>query len=98
MKTLVEQLEQFLVANHTWWSKGDLTRKRWVNLKTNAAYIAETVGRTLRTMQEDHVIACKYEGKNTLYKWLPLERRGDYRTVEERAREGREEILFKSKL
>jgi hypothetical protein len=68
---------------------------KWTNQKDGSTYIPDTVGRTLRLMQESRVIAVRYEGKNTVYKFLPLYRRHDYIPLDEREA-GKEHILFKS--
>ena len=60
-----------------WMAKGHITRLTWRN-ERGIAYLPETVGRALRLSEEEHRIAVKYEGKNTLYKWIPHELRDRY--------------------
>ena len=59
--------------------------------------LPDTVGRTLRLLEAQSKVAVRYEGKNTLYKWLPLDMRADYRTSEQR-KDYKPEVLFNSKL
>lgn len=76
-KSLQDKLVFFLFENKGWVSKGEITRKIWRSDK-GTTFLPETVGRSLRSAEENHRIAVKYEGKNTLYKWLPFERRESY--------------------
>ena len=66
-----------------WVSKGHITRVDWYD-ERGTRYLPETVGRALRLAEERKRIAVKYEGKNTLYKWLPHEKRARYIPTSER--------------
>lgn len=85
---LGEQLERHLKKDHRWFSKGELTRlewKRWSPTHSmTKTFLPETVGRALRDLEENKIVAVKYEGKNTLYKWLPQEFRSKYIPTSER--------------
>ncbi len=70
----------------SWISKGELTRTQWRD-ERGVPYLPETVGRALRLAQEERRIAVKYEGKNTLYKWIPYEMRSRYIPVSVRTGE-----------
>jgi len=67
-----------------WNPKGFLLQMRWQNQRNFTYYIASTVDRGLRSLEASSRIAVKYEGKNTLYKWLPFERREKYIPTSER--------------
>lgn len=80
--TLVNQLVAYLFRHYEkgaggWISKGEITRMVWRD-KRGIAYLPDTVGRSLRSAEESSKIAVKYEGKNTLYKWLPHHVRASY--------------------
>ena len=65
------------MRQETWTAKGSITRISWKDDRY-IIYLPETVGRALRGAEEKKRIAVKYEGKNTLYKWLPHDRRAKY--------------------
>ena len=77
MTSLEDKLVHWLMREKTWVSKGSITRIQWKDDRY-IIYLPETVGRALRTAEEKKRIAVKYEGKNTLYKWLPHDRRAKY--------------------
>jgi hypothetical protein len=66
-----------------WVSKGTITRISWKDDRY-IIYLPETVGRALRTAETKKRIAVKYEKKNTLYKWLPHDKRAKYIPTSER--------------
>lgn len=86
MKTLADQLVRFLKEPHEWVHKGALLRMEWRNAKNGTLYMSETVGRTLRSLEESKIIAVKDDdnGKSVVYKWLPPERRATYIPFSER--------------
>ena len=88
MPTLQKQLENFLKGKD-WQSKGDITRMTWRGWSNGQGkiFLPETVGRALRSLEEDKVIAVKYRGKNTLYKYIPTELRDRYIPSSERTNE-----------
>lgn len=47
-------------------------------------YLPETVGRALRSLEEDCIIAVKEDGISVQYKWIPFDLRGRYITSSER--------------
>lgn len=76
--SLGNKITKYLFDNKdSWIPKGELQRREWRN-DNGTLYISDTVGRALRSEEEKSHIAVKYEGKNTLYKWLPYERRDTY--------------------
>ena len=79
---LPAQLDSYLRSASRWMSKGHLTAEReWVHLKgksKGARYLPETVGRALRSMEEQSIIAVRDSGISVEYKWLPFEMRGRY--------------------
>lgn len=95
---LASQLVHYLRTNHEWFSKGTLTADMtWRHNKGKSIgkrYLPETVGRALRLLEEQSIIAVKQDGISVQYKWLPHERRAQYipsssRTV------GNEDKLFR---
>ena len=96
--TLLNQLVRYLAIQYEkgpggWVSKGEITRTVWRD-KRGIAYLPDTVGRALRSAEESSKIAVKYEGKNTLYKWLPEHVRGSYIPTSDRP-VGAEGTLFR---
>lgn len=87
MKGLAEQLRGYLAKHWEWHHKGDLLRMEWRNKKNRTLYMSETVGRTLRTLEEQSIIAVKPDdlGKSVMYKWLNPERRRNYIPFSERS-------------
>lgn len=67
-----------LFEQKNWCSKGSMLRRDWKNQKNFTTYLPSTVDRALRSAEADKQIAVKYEGKNTLYKWIPHEMRERY--------------------
>jgi len=69
-----------------WTPKGDITRhtfKGWSKGQVTY-FLPETVGRALRSLEVDSIVAVKYIGKNTLYKFIPEDLRSRYITSNER--------------
>ena len=96
MKGLPLQLVVFL-QQADWVPKGELTALVWRHTsgkRIGARYLPETVGRALRHLEEDKVIAVKQCGISVQYKYLPEERRARYIPCSARAK-GQEEVLFK---
>jgi hypothetical protein len=66
----------------SWVSKGYLTAdKVWVHQRGKSAgkrYLPETVGRALRSLEEQKIIAVRDSGISVEYKYLPLEYRERY--------------------
>lgn len=96
--TLLNQIVAYLSRQYEkgpggWVSKGEITRLVWRD-KRGIAYLPDTVGRDLRRAEELSKIAVKYEGKNTLYKWLPHHIRGSYIPTSRRP-VGAENTLFR---
>lgn len=77
MTSLEDKLVHWLMRQETWIAKGSITRISWKDDRY-IIYLPETVGRALRGAEEKKRIAVKYEGKNTLYKWLPHDKRAAY--------------------
>lgn len=97
--TLESQIIRFLKEKHEWHHKGFLTERVWTNPKNRTRYMPETVGRTLRILEESSIVACKPEGKSVLYKYMPSI--GYYRDEyipRSARRHGQETILFKRNL
>lgn len=95
---LPNQLVGFLSRNHTWHAKGtltaDMTWHHQVGQRYGKRYLPETVGRTLRHLEEDSIIAVKPDGISVAYKWLPPVRRKSYIPMFLRPI-GKSHILFK---
>jgi len=83
MTSLEDKLVHWLMRQENWIAKGEITRIVWKDDRY-IPYLPETVGRALRTAETKKRIAVKYQGKNTLYKWLPHERRANYIPTSER--------------
>lgn len=79
---LPELLENHLKFVKVWVSKGTLTADMlWKHPRGKnygKRYLPETVGRALRGLEEEKVIAVKEDGISVQYKWLPPELRGRY--------------------
>ena len=82
MKGLPNQLVGYLSRTKDWCSKGTLTADMvWRHERGRRAgvrYLPETVGRSLRSLEEDSVIAVKDDGISVQYKWIPHELRAKY--------------------
>lgn len=91
---LQQQLRKYLREDGDWVSKGLLLRMTWKNEKNFTTYIPASVDRALRTLEVDKKIAVKYEGKNTMYHFLPESKKEDYIPTSERTGS----IYWKSKL
>jgi hypothetical protein len=92
------QLKEYLFERRAdWVPKGDITAVQFHHKKgksRGARYLPETVGRALRSLEEDHIIAVKPCGISVQYKYLPLERRAGYIPTSARP-QGRQDVLFK---
>lgn len=86
--TLPTQLRFWLQTNWDWHAKGKLTADMvWKHKRGRNAgvrYLPETVGRALRALEENKVVAVKADGISVQYKWLPVERRKAYIPVSQR--------------
>ena len=95
MKGLPNQLVGHLARTREWVSKGTLTADMvWRHdkgLHSGKRYLPETVGRALRSLEEDRIIAVKDDGISVQYKWIPHDLRGRY--IPSSVRTG--ELLFK---
>lgn len=91
MTSLVDKLVHHLFLNKENTNKGWVPKYALLGLNwrydDGRTYLPSTVDRKLREAEENRRIAVKYEGKNTLYKWLPYERRKDYIPTSEREAE-----------
>lgn len=101
LKGLPRQLVGFLSRDHVWHAKGlltaDMTWKHDTGKHYGKRYLPETVGRALRALEEQSIIAVKAEGISVAYKWLPPERRKTYIPSTQR-KAGYEHILFRENL
>ena len=92
------QLKEYLFERRAEWvPKGDITAVDFYHKKgksRGARYLPETVGRALRSLEEDHIIAVKPCGISVQYKYLPLRLRDDYIPTSARPK-GKESVLFK---
>lgn len=96
LKGLPAQLVSFL-RQADWTPKGDITAMEWRHARGKhygVRYLPETVGRALRLLEEDSVIAVKPCGISVQYKYLPIERRAGYIPTSARPK-GKESVLFK---
>lgn len=88
LRGLPNQLVGHLSRNRDWWSKGTLTADmQWrhdTGKHSGKRYLPETVGRALRSLEEDCIIAVKEDGISVQYKWIPPELRGRYIPSSER--------------
>ncbi len=82
MKGLPLQLKLHLQSKACWVSKGTLTAdKVWKHDTGKNAfkrYLPETVGRCLRSMEEDKILAVRDEGVSVEYRFIPFEHRHKY--------------------
>ncbi len=82
MSTLPDQLRHYLQQNWDWHPKGRLTAdmvwKHKGGKSVGARYLPETVGRALRSLEEESIIAVKPSGISVQYKWLPPDKRRLY--------------------
>jgi hypothetical protein len=98
MKGLPLQLRNYLLRRRDdWVSKSDITAVEFFHTSgksKGARYLPETVGRALRNLEEDHVIAVKPHGISVQYRYLPEERRARYIPTSARPK-GQEYKLFR---
>lgn len=96
---LKNQLRKHLQDANDWVRKNKLTDDiKWVNQKDFTTYSAPTVDRALRRLEEEKVIAVKYDGKgHCVYRYIPPHLRSDYITTAERKELGTE-VYRRSKL
>lgn len=94
MNGLALQLKQHLRANGNWVSKGTLTADIvWKHPKGKnygKRYLPETVGRCLRSMEEDKLVAVQGDGISVKYRYIPEEFRGRY--IPSSQRKNKEEL------
>ncbi len=94
---LPAQLVSFMQSPHVWHAKGKLTADmQWKHQRGKnygKRYLPETVGRALRSLEENRVIAVKADGISVQYKWLPSDMRKRYIPSSQRV-VGYEDILF----
>ena len=98
MRGLPGQLVGFLSKDKTWFPKGTLTAdivwKHQSGESYGKRYLPETVGRALRSLEEQGVIAVKQDGISVQYKWLPHDLRLRYVPSSMRQK-GKEDKLFR---
>ena len=98
LKGLPRQLVGFLSKDHVWHAKGTLTAdmvwKHDIGKHYGKRYLPETVGRALRSLEEQSIIAVKAQGISVAYKWLPPSYRKTYIPVTQR-KPGKEHVLFR---
>ena len=101
LKGLPRQLNNYLANDHVWHPKGkltaDMTWKHDIGKNYGKRYLPETVGRALRSLEEQCIIAVRAEGISVAYKWLPYEKRPSYIPYSQR-KSGYEHILFREAL
>lgn len=82
MNGLALQLKLHLRAKGNWVSKGTLTADTvWKHQKGKSygkRYLPETVGRCLRSMEEEKLVAVRQDGISVEYRYIPEEFRGKY--------------------
>lgn len=93
MTRLVDQLVKHLHDQKGWVPKGHILLQTFKDDR-GVAYMADTTSRKLREAEEERRIAVKYEGKKTLYKWIPHELRDKYICTSSRL-PGLEDKLFR---
>ena len=97
MRGLPGQLVGFLSKDKVWFPKGTLTADIvWKHNSGNSygkRYLPETVGRALRALEEQSIVAVKPDGISVQYKWIPHEMRNRYLPHSIRTR-GKETVLF----
>jgi len=98
MKGLPLLLKNYMFERRgEWIPKGNITAVTFYHERgksRGARYLPETVGRTLRNLEEDRIIAVKPDGISVQYKYLPIDRRPYYITSSERPK-GQETKLFR---
>ena len=99
MKTLRDRLLFFFKRNpDAWFRKGSIITRRWKNSE-GGYYMPDTVGRELRRMENDKLVAARYkEGeKGVSYRLLKEEERENYVLTKNREG-GKKSRMFKDKL
>lgn len=81
--TLQDYLAQHIKEQNAWVSKGSILRREWKD-RHSTTVLPSTVDRALRLLEEKKIIGVKYEGKNTLYKWIPAHIKSRYIPTAER--------------
>lgn len=96
--SLSTQIKMYLLERkEDWVPKGNITAVNFYHesgKSRGAKYLPETVGRTLRTLEEDRIIAVKPCGISVQYKYLPIDRRPYYIPSSARLK-GNETTLFR---
>ncbi len=76
--TLPELLTKYL-KDKGWVTKGAITAIEWYHKDKVRQYLPETVGRALRHLEEESIIAVKPDGISVQYKYIPADVRHKYR-------------------
>lgn len=98
MKTLSNQLEQYLQEADGWVSKHMLVRHTWRNQKENTNYSPETVAVQLREMERACRIAVRHDEQgHSEYRYIPEPHRSNYLPISERPA-GSEHMLWRGQV
>lgn len=92
-ESLVIYLEAHLKFQETWVAKGAILERQWHSRK-GTTYLADTVSRKLRSLEEASIIAVKPFGASVAYRWLPPDKRDTYIRTTDRL-PGKENQLFR---
>jgi len=91
MNGLKSVLTMYLQKKSDWTPKGNLTAVTWFHKNSQKQYLPETVGRELRELETEKVIAVKPDGVSVQYKYIPEDIRERYITSSQRT----DDKLFK---
>lgn len=93
-ESLLNYIEEHLKLQNAWISKGRITNRTWYR-KNGKNYLSGVVDRKLREGENERRWAVKYlDSRNTVYRWLPPDRRASYVPTSERLK-GEEDKLFR---
>lgn len=95
MNGLKDVLTQYLRDNVGWLAKGAITDVHFFHKDGKKRYLPETVGRTLRELEVEKIIAVKDDGNSVQYRYMPESVRVDYIPWSEREDKS---ILFRENL
>lgn len=70
MKGAALQIKEYIKENGGWVGKNDLCRKEF-RTKKGGIYGADLIARTVRSMQEQSIVAVKYIDGTSYYKYIP---------------------------